>query len=407
MVLSLFFNIFCDNWVSHSFVIIFLLNGGDMRFIHTSDWHVGRFLHERSLIEDQHYVLSQISRLIKEYKAEALIISGDLYDRSIPSPDAVRLLDEILSEIIIDRKIPILIINGNHDSPERLSFGSKIFSSNKLFIKTSFKDVFEPLELEDEWGKVAFWFLPYMTLDFLKSNLKDEGIKNYDEAVKKISKKITESFNSSRNVLLAHLFVENGVTSESERPFSVGGTDAVNPSAFKDFSYVACGHLHRPQERNNLVYSGSPYKYSFSEADHKKRYILADIGKNGEVKTENLEIKFKRDLRIVEGKIDDILKNGEKDGNKDDYILANILDKEIIYDPVGKISKVYPNILKIERPDIPIRSYSVTTEEIQKSESPLRLFEKFYKDIWGEDPSKKEIKAVEEILKDISKEEGV
>jgi exonuclease SbcD len=246
-----------------------------------------------------------------------------------------------------------------------------------------------------------------MTLDFLKSNLKDEGIKNYDEAVKKISKKITESFNSSRNVLLAHLFVENGVTSESERPFSVGGTDAVNPSAFKDFSYVACGHLHRPQERNNLVYSGSPYKYSFSEADHKKRYILADIGKNGEVKTENLEIKFKRDLRIVEGKIDDILKNGEKDGNKDDYILANILDKEIIYDPVGKISKVYPNILKIERPDIPIRSYSVTTEEIQKSESPLRLFEKFYKDIWGEDPSKKEIKAVEEILKDISKEEGV
>ncbi|MEW6012922.1 MAG: exonuclease SbcCD subunit D [Elusimicrobiota bacterium] len=378
-----------------------------MRFIHTSDWHVGRFLHERSLIEDQHYVLSQLSRLIKEYKAEALVISGDLYDRSIPSPDAVRLLDEILSEIIIDRKIPILIINGNHDSPERLSFGSKIFSSNKLFIKTSFKDVFEPLKLEDEWGKVSFWFLPYMTLDFLKSNLKDEGIKTYDEAVKKISKKITESFNSSRNVLLAHLFVENGATSESERPFSVGGTDAVDPSAFKDFSYVACGHLHKPQGRNNLVYSGSPYKYSFSEADHKKRYILADIGKNGEVKTENLEIKFKRDLRIVEGKIDDILKNGEKDGNKDDYILANILDKEIIYDPVGKISKVYPNILKIERPDIPIRSYSVTTEEIQKSESPLRLFEKFYKDIWGEEPSKKEIKAVEEILKDISKEEGV
>ncbi|MCX7647857.1 MAG: exonuclease SbcCD subunit D C-terminal domain-containing protein, partial [Elusimicrobiales bacterium] len=326
---------------------------------------------------------------------------------SIPSPDAVRLLDEILSEIIIDRKIPILIINGNHDSPERLSFGSKIFSSNKLFIKTSFKDVFEPLKLEDEWGKVSFWFLPYMTLDFLKSNLKDEGIKTYDEAVKKISKKITESFNSSRNVLLAHLFVENGVTSESERPFSVGGTDAVDTSAFKDFSYVACGHLHKPQERNNLVYSGSPYKYSFSEADHKKRYILTDIGKNGEVKTENLEIKFKRDLRIVKGKIDDILKNGEKDGNKDDYILANILDKEIIYDPVGKISKVYPNILKIERPDIPIRSYSVTTKEIQKSESPLRLFEKFYKDIWGEEPSKKEIKAVEEILKDISEEEGV
>lgn len=396
-----------DKNVSHLFVIIFLLNGGDMRFIHTSDWHVGRFLHERSLIEDQHYVLSQLSRLIKECKAEALVISGDLYDRSIPSPDAVKLLDEILSEIIIDRKIPVLIINGNHDSPERISFGSKIFSSNKLLIKTSFKDIFEPLELSDEWGKVSFWFLPYMTLDVLKSNLKDEEIKDYNDAIKKISEKIVQSFNSSRNVLISHLFVEKGVTSESERPFSVGGTDAVELSSFKDFSYVACGHLHKPQEQNNLAYSGSIYKYSFSEADHRKRYLLVDIGKNGEVKKESLDIKFKRDLRIVEGKIDEILKNGEKDNNKDDYILAKILDREIIYDPVGKISKVYPNILKIERPDFVVSPYSITGKEIQKSESPLRLFEKFYKDIWGEEPSQKEIKVMEEILKDISKEEGV
>lgn len=376
-----------------------------MKILHTSDWHIGKYLYEVNLIEEQQHVLSQLIKVIEDEKPDLLIIAGDIYDRAIPMPESIRLVDEIITKIILDFKLPIIIISGNHDSPDRLAFGSKIFSSNKLFIKTSINDVFEPLFFADEYGEVVFWTIPYIPIDLYRAFFNSE-ISDYNLAISMVLSKIKEKMDrGKRNFIISHIFVNGGTKTESERTFSVGGTDVVEPDLFKDFIYVACGHLHKPQKiSQNIYYSGSIYKYSFSESDHKKYFNLVYLEKQN-YKLEQIEIRFKRDVRVIEGRLEDIIKNADKDNSRDDYILAVLKDKGILYEPMVKLRSVYKNVLRIERSFVNLENTSrIDYKTINKENSPQKLFERFFKDMTMRDLTDLERDIVNDVISEVIKE---
>lgn len=358
-----------------------------MKFLHTGDLHIGKVLHEMSLLEDQKYILKEIVTIAEEEKVDAVIIAGDVYDRSIPAVEAVSLLDEFLTELA-EKEIMVLAISGNHDSGERLSFMSSVLEKQNIFISGNSVDRLQRIEWERNGEQVTFVLFPFV-------KPAEAGAKSSDEAVRLILER--EGLcgeNKEKNhkyVLVTHFFVTDAgripELSDSESPVHVGGIDNVEANAFSFFDYVALGHIHKPQKigEREVYYAGTPLKYSFSEVLQEKSVVITEIGKE-EIKVKCVPLKPLRDMRKIRGSMEELMKPeivALADAN--DYIQAVLTDKEELIDPIGTLRSVYPNIMQIVLEKNELKSNASGQRAIQISQkTTLELFEEFFELLRGE-----------------------
>ena len=362
-----------------------------MKFIHTADWHLGKTLKNQSLIEDQKYILQQIYNIVDDQKVDAIIIAGDIYDRNV---------HEVLNEIIVKRKIPLLCIAGNHDSFNRLNFGSKIFDKANLYIRAKITKDIDPIVLNDEYGEIYFSLIPYFEPSHIKKIFElDEKLElTCDEAgkilVEAARKKIPID---KRSVAVAHAFVIGGKMSGSERKLP-GGLEEVDPSHFsKNFNYTALGHLHGANVMaKNVRYSGSLLKYSFDEWKQSKSVTLVEIDGGGNVKFDLIPLKPLRDVKIIRGTIENILEN---EPETEDYI-------SIQYDGANKpnlnlkLRNKFKNLLEIRSANKELTT-AIEIERQRQNISDFDLFKNFFKETTGESMTEEELKAMENFINEI------
>ncbi len=352
-----------------------------MKILHLADLHIGKIIYEQSLLEDQEYMLKQVEKIIEKEKIEAVLISGDIYDRSIPPADAVEVLDKFLNNLIKILKVKVFIISGNHDSKERLNFGSKIFENDGLYIQTTYNGRIRKVELDE---KINIYMLPFIKPIEVKQYFENEKIETYNDAIKHIIE--NEKLDKTKiNILMAHQFVTSGTTNpetcESET-INVGGLDNVDASNFSEFDYVALGHIHGPQKigKEKIRYSGTMLKYSFSEVNHHKSVVIIEI-KNGKVDFKLESLTPLRDMRKIQGPIEELVKKENYEGtNQQDYIKAVITNEEAIYDAIGQIRKIYPNTLSLDILNSKSYNNDMDIENFGKikEKSEFELFNDFY-----------------------------
>jgi exonuclease SbcD len=354
-----------------------------MRILHTSDWHLGRLFHGAHLLGDQARVLEQIPRLVKDNGIDTVVIAGDIYDRQVPPPEAVELLDETLARLALDHSVPVLVIAGNHDSPERLGFASRILAGGKVHVAGGLNRDITPVVLRDGHGPVNFFLLPYSEPSFARGVLGDDAVVDHDSAAVAMLRGVRPG---PRSVLVAHAFVAGGLASpDSERPLSVGGAGTVEASSLEGFSYVALGHLHRPQVVGDrpMRYSGSLLKYSFDEASHKKTMSIVEMDVAGRCNVEEVALTPRRDVRRVEGTLAEVLQRGAADVSKDDYVEVSLLGRDAIIDPQAQIRKVYPNLLHLLRPDLERAGELLAARVDFEKVTEADLFASFFEQVSG------------------------
>ena len=350
-----------------------------MKLIHLSDLHIGKRVNEISMIEDQEYILLQILQIIDEEKADAVLIAGDVYDKSVPSAEAVTLFDDFLCRLA-KRKIPTLIISGNHDSPERLAFGNRLLELGGIHISPVYDGNVQSVTLRDEHGEVVFWLLPFIKPAYVKRFYPDAGIESYTDAVRVAIEKMGID-STKRNVLLTHQFVTGASTCESEE-ISVGGSDNVDASVFESFDYVALGHIHGPQNigSNRIRYCGTPLKYSFSEEHHHKSVTVVLLGKKGSLELSLRPLTPNHDLRSIRGTFEELTDKSRYEGTAtDDYLHIVLTDEEDVAEAVGRLRVIYPNMMKLSYDNTRTRVNQVIdgAEDVQRK-SPLTLFGELY-----------------------------
>lgn len=382
-----------------------------LKLFHTADWHLGKLVQGVYMTEDQRYVLQQFVQAIEEEKPDAVIIAGDLYDRAIPPTEAVDLLDEMLETIVIKLKTPVLAIGGNHDGPERLNFGSQIMKSTGFHIVGQFSSTFEPVVLKDEHGDVHFHLIPYADPSKVRFELQRDDIRTHDDAMRAIIQHIIESMDEqARHVLIGHAFVTPGGepkenTSDSERPLAIGGVEHVHASIFEPFHYTALGHLHQAHYVSNetIRYAGSPLKYSISEEHHQKGYFIVELDRDGQVTIEKRLLEPRRNIRTVEGRIDDI----EQHERNEDYVFIKLLDESPVLSPMERVRSVYPNAMHVERKIVPVMAGNEYDAVVARSKmDELSLFKAFYKEVKGTEISAKSERLFKEALQETIEKEG-
>lgn len=380
-----------------------------MRFIHTADWHLGKSLKGRALLEDQEHILKEFLKLVEDSKPEAIVIAGDIYDRGVPPTDAVELFDEVLTKLLLEKKVPVLYISGNHDSAVRIHFGSKLLASAGLYVRGELTEDFSPVILEDKTGPVYFSLIPYLEPNKVAEVLKMEERPSFEEAHEAVLQQAGRQIpKGKRSVAVAHAFLAGGVTSESERALSVGGADNVPPILFKDYSYTALGHLHGPQRAgaDNIRYSGSLLKYSFDEANQKKGATLVELSGKGDVRTEQMGLTPLREVRILEGKMDDFLVDRTRYPKSQDYVMIRLLDTNPVLNPIERLGEVYPNILAIERKGLSVQAELGSVEGFRENRSEETLFMDFYKAMTSQEMNEDEKRLLEECILQARREEG-
>ncbi len=380
-----------------------------MRLLHLSDLHIGKIIFEQSMLEDQKFILNQIIEKIKEQEIEVVLISGDVYDRSVPPSDAVTVLNNFLKILVKDLKLKVCMIAGNHDSKERLNFGKEIFADDGLYISSIYNGAIDKVELEDEYGKLNIYMLPYIKPIEVKQYFdEDIDVSSYHNAVREVIAK--ENVNEGeRNIILSHQFVTAGgiepEKSESETLY-LGGTENVDISCYDKFDYVALGHIHGPQKigRDTARYAGTMLKYSFSEVSQNKVLTIIDFKEK-----ENLEINFiplepLRDMRVIKGPIEE-LTNEENYSltNREDYIRAIITNEEQVYDAIGQIKKIYPNTLRLDienSKSVQNTSLKISDLDNIKKKDEIQLFDEFYKYQNNENLNEVQLEIMKNIIKE-------
>lgn len=380
-----------------------------MKIFHTADWHLGKLVQGIYMTQDQRYILQQFIRAIDEEKPDAIIIAGDLYDRSIPPVEAVNLLNETLAEIVLKRNIPVVAIAGNHDSPTRVEFGSKLMKETGLHIVGEMKANLQPVVLQDEHGEVHFHLIPFAEPSVVRNVLQDEEIATYDDAMKKIIELIEQGMDpNARHIAVAHAFItpygeKEDNTSDSERPLAIGGSECINAKYFEPFHYTALGHLHRAHYvlHENIRYSGSPLKFSSSEATHEKGFLIIDLAADGSVQVEKRKLTPMRELRIIEGTLQEILRHEESD----DYVFVRLTDITPIVGAMEQIRTVYKNAMHVERKTMSIER--VQEEEIVKRNvlDDVTLFKGFVTEMTGNQPSDIALQIFQEALDEMLADE--
>lgn len=379
-----------------------------MKFIHTADWHLGKLVHGLYMTEDQRYFLNKFVEVVEEEKPDAVVIAGDLYDRSVPPTDAVELLNEILFKINVELKTPIVAIGGNHDSAERLSFGSSWYKKSHFYLTGKLESNIQPIQIKG----VNFYLVPYAEPGMVRHLLNDESIHSHQDAMKAVIGKIEQSLNLNEpNVFVGHTFVLGGKTSDSERTLSVGGSGCVGSELFAPFSYTALGHLHSPDaiKHPKIRYSGSLLKYSFSEAKQEKSISIIEMKDNGQFDLRVRSITPKNDLRELEGYLDELMDPSiyEKQ-NVNDYLKIILHDEGALIDPINKLRQIYPNVLHLERKiamtDMKKKQSLSLVKEDKKSE--LELFKQFYEDMTTSEFTDEKHAVIAEVIERTLKEEA-
>ncbi len=378
-----------------------------MKFIHTSDWHIGRQLHNQSLIDDQRHVLLQILELAEEHKVDAVIIAGDIYDRSIPPANAVALLDDVVNRLVNEMKLPVIMIAGNHDGHERLGFASRQMSDSGLHIIGPLHKTLSPITLKGRSGSAVFYGLPYADPATVRQVF-DCEVSSHEQAMEVLLEQVhAHDSQGLPKVVIGHCFLDGGSESESERPLSIGGADKISPKLFTDFGYTALGHLHGPQYKGEeqVRYSGSILKYSFSEQHQKKSVTLVEFDQQGKAQIEQLPLAAIRDVRIVEGQLSALLEAGKTDPNRDDYLMVRLLDKHAILDAMGKLRSVYPNVLHLERTGLMSDNgqLEISRDHIKKGE--LDMFTEFFSQVSGESMNEAQQQAMVQAIDELHKGE--
>jgi len=377
-----------------------------MRFIHTADWHIGRLFHNLSLLDDQAHVLEQLLEILSDTRADALVVAGDVYDRAVPPADAVRLLDEVIARITRDCGVPVIMIAGNHDSPERLGFGSGLLAEQGFHVRGPLEPGLSPVVLNDAWGEVNFYPIPYAEPAVVRSRLGEGEVHNHDAAMAALVGRIQGENFAGRNVAIAHSFLTGGESSDSERPLTVGGAGNVSVDRFSGFDYVALGHLHRPQEVSDGVrYSGSLLKYSFSEVEHEKSVTLVELDAVGSCRTELFRLTPRRDMRIIEGAFETLLQGPGAGESREDYLLVRLSDKKAILDPMGRLREVYPNVLHLERPGLLESGELEEMGKHQLRQSERQLFGSFFEQMTGDGPSVEQERVFAEVVDSLHSKE--
>ncbi|OMD42675.1 exonuclease SbcCD subunit D [Paenibacillus odorifer] len=382
-----------------------------MKIFHTADWHLGKLVQGIYMTEDQQYILEQFIKDIESEQPDAIIIAGDLYDRAVPPTEAVQLLDRVLQKIILQLKIPVLAVAGNHDSPSRLDFGSSIMRASGLHIAGQLTNLMEPVVLSDENGEVYFHLIPYAEPGKVRYLLGDESIRTHNDAMQKITENIKRTLDPSvRHIFVGHAFITPGGvakdnTSDSERPLSIGGAEHVSSEYFDGFHYTALGHLHQAHHVGNetVRYAGSPLKYSISEEKHNKGYLIVHLDQHGNTTIERKWLTPRRDMRTVEGYIADI----ERHIINEDYVFVRLLDEVLVSSPMERVRSVYPNAMHVERKmTIPGLLGEPQVVEGRAKMDGLSLFKAFYKDVRGTELSPETEKLFIETLQEILEKEG-
>lgn len=369
-----------------------------MKIMHLSDLHIGKKVNEYSMLQDQIYILKEILQIIDDEKVETVIIAGDVYDRSLPPNEALGLFDEFLYQLS-GRNVNVFVISGNHDSPERISYGGRMMTENKIFLSPVYDGNVKPITLNDDYGEVNFYLLPFVRPADIRRYFPDENIENYTDAVKVAIDNMNVDF-SERNILVTHQFVTGAELSESE-DIIVGGTDNVSGEVFDGFDYVALGHIHREQTvgKDNIRYCGTPLKYSFSEAKHIKSVTILDFNDKGNIEYSKIPLTPFRDMREIRGTYYELtLKSSYESTNTEDYLHITLTDEEDIPDAIGKLRSIYPNIMKLDYDNLRTRgSGTVDAIENIESKSPFELFADLFKQQNNQDMSEEQ----EEIMRNL------
>lgn len=351
-----------------------------MKILHLSDLHFGKRLNNFSLLEDQYHINQQIFKLAEDTHIEAVIIAGDVFDKQIPSAGAIQLFDDFLN-FWAELNLPVFIISGNHDSAERLSFGANIFSNSNIYISPVYNGQITPITLNDAYGKINFYLLPFIKPATVRPFFPDEKINSYTEAVQTVLKKLPLNKNE-RNILIAHQFVTGAVLSDSEE-IVIGGLDNIDAHIFNSFDYVALGHIHTPQTilRDTIRYCGTLLKYSFSEANQQKSATIVNIKTKGQIDIDTYPVKPLHDMRKIKGTYAELTSRQTYiNTDTNDYILATLTDEEDIPDAVNRLRSIYPNIMQLNYDNTRTRtSRNIETIDTNTTKAPLELFNEFYK----------------------------
>ena len=373
-----------------------------MKFIHLSDLHLGKRIYDFNLTEDQKYILEEILKVIDTENPDAVLIAGDIYDKSVPSTEAVELLDEFLYQLS-GRDLQVFLISGNHDSPERLAFASRLIARTGIRLSPVYNGAVEPIVLTDEFGPVNVYLLPFVKPVHVRRFFPDATIESYNDALRTAVEAL-DIDRSERNILVTHQFVTGAIRSDSEE-ISVGGTDNVDAAVFDGFDYVALGHIHGPQNISSerIRYCGTPLKYSFSEAKHQKSVTVIDIADKESILVRTVPLHPLRDMREIEGTYEELTYRPNYEGTKtDDYIHITLTDEEDIPDAIGKLRLIYPNLMSLDYNNSRTRSAGMLSdlEELQ-NKSPLVLFEEFYEQQNGRPMSEQQENFVRKIMENI------
>ncbi|QKE72080.1 exonuclease SbcCD subunit D [Arthrobacter citreus] len=376
-----------------------------MKFIHTADWHLGKIVHGVHMTEDQRSILDEFISIIKEEKPDAVVIAGDLYDKSVSPTEAIELLNDVFHKIVLECNTPILAIAGNHDSAERVDFGSRFMEKEGIYLVGKFQTPFKKVILYDAEGEVHFYLIPYAEPSIVRYILKNDDIHSHDDAMRAIINKIRdeELDPSVRNVFVGHAFVTNNgepsdEETEGERTLSIGGAEYVSHHYFKHFNYTALGHLHRAHYVGNksIRYSGSPLKYSLSEENHKKGCLIVEIQGNGELSVEKRQFHPIRDLRSIEGTIEEIRQHPVNH----DYVFVKLTDDHMVVQPMEQIRTVYPNAMHVSRKRSAVQLDNKNQLSLvdKQSKNQLELFQAFYKEMKNEDLKIEDEQFMKEII---------
>lgn len=351
-----------------------------MKLIHLSDIHLGKRVNEFSMLEDQAHILKKILAVVDEEKPDGVLIAGDVYDKSVPSTEAVQLFDDFLVRLA-ERKLPVFIISGNHDSPERLSFANRLIDAVGIHLAPVYNGVVEPITLSDEYGPVNVYMLPFIKPAHVRGFFPDTEITGYSDAVAAAIGCMNID-KTQRNVLITHQFVTGAQRSDSEE-LSVGGTDNIGAEVFCDFDYVALGHIHGPQNMDSgrIRYCGSPLKYSFSEAAQQKSVTVAELKEKGTLEIHTVPLIPRRDMVELKGSYQQLTlrKFYENTTYQEDYTHITLTDEEDIPDAVAKLRTVYHNLMKLDYDNTRTRhSAAISGAENVETRSPIDLFAEFY-----------------------------
>lgn len=351
-----------------------------MKFLHLADLHLGKRVNGFSLLEDQAHILRQILAILDDEQPDGVLIAGDVYDKSVPSVEAVELLDGFLTELRA-RGVPVLLISGNHDSPERLAFGGRVMDSCGIHISPVYDGALAPVTLHDEFGPVHVWLLPFVKPAHVRRWFPDADIESYTDAVAEAVAHM-DIDTATRNVLVTHQFVTGGTRSGSEE-LSVGGTDNVDSGVFAPFDYVALGHLHGAQQigRPTIRYAGSPIKYSFSEARQHKSVTVVTLGEKGDVQVRTAALTPLRELREIRGSYDELTARSfyEHTTYRSNYLHLILTDEQDVFDAMSRLRTIYPYLMTLDYDNARTRAaggMSVPAETERRT--PLELFEALY-----------------------------